>query len=173
MPYILQENRPKFDRVLDSLDMSEFGWESVESLIVHMITEYSASQGGNYAAYNRTMGMILCCTMELGRRTGVEPTDADRDMFSGSADSSTSTLTEIVMMVSKLPLADMVAGDMNYCITRLMHSLILLYEGQTRLFIIDDVLLTMSNIINDFYLDVIAPYEDTKIEANGPVSEIG
>jgi len=174
MPYILQANRPAFDAIIDSLDVLDFGTASLKTLLDQMADKYAKAQGGNYAAYNKMMGMLICATLELERRTGVTSTDTEEDLFGGPADTSMHTYENILRMIDQLPLADMVAGDMNYCVTRLCHNILRGFDaGILRQAATEDVLYTLSCVIREYYDGIIGPYEDTKIEANGPVSEIG
>jgi len=173
MPYISQKNRSQFDVIIDSLDVSKFGWKSLEILLTRMANNYGLAQGGNYAAYNKMVGMMVCATLELERRAGVSLKSSALEMFTASADTSSFTNANILCMIDQLPMEDMVAEDMNYCVTKLCHNILRRFEGQTRLFVVEDIILVMSKVLKNYYKDVIGPYEDTKIVANGPVSEIG
>lgn len=63
-------------------------------------------------------------------------------------------------------------GDLNYAISRLVHQYALTKNGPVCYNSLNALMGVFECAKLEFYRTVVAPYEDTKIEANGPVSEL-
>ena len=175
MPYIMKEFRPPFDVVIDSFPMEELNIEVVHTLVLELSRAYADAHGGNYAAYNRVVGVLTCASLEFARITETLLTgDMGVDLEElGDGAISQVQMEAVSRFIDAMPLASMVAGDLNYVITKLMHRITLEHAEERREVIIEVLLMTLSDVVYDLYVETIAPYEETKIAANGPVSELG
>jgi len=68
-------------------------------------------------------------------------------------------------------------GDINYCITRLIHLWVLEQMGKVyslvkKYKILNDAYGIMCSAAAEFYAAVVRPYEKLKQEENGPVSQL-
>lgn len=61
-------------------------------------------------------------------------------------------------------------GDLNYCISKLVHEWLLLHPDGLRYNAASDAHKAMVCAALEFYRVVVAPYEDLKSKENGPVS---
>ncbi len=61
-------------------------------------------------------------------------------------------------------------GDLNYCISKMVHEWLLLHPQGLRYDAASDAMKAMDCAAREFYRVVVAPYEDIKSKANRPVS---
>lgn len=61
-------------------------------------------------------------------------------------------------------------GDLNYCISKLVHEWLILHPDGLRYDAASDAHKAMVCAAAEFYRVVVAPYEDLKSKQNGPVS---
>jgi hypothetical protein len=69
MPYIKQEQRPKFNPELAVLaaNISEQG--ELNYVITNLVKSFIKRRGGNYAAHSDAIGVLECVKLELYRRS--------------------------------------------------------------------------------------------------------
>jgi hypothetical protein len=68
MPYIKQENRPKFKTKAKDLGQLADCAGDLNYIITEMVHEYIRKKGKNYATINEVVGMMECCKLELYRK---------------------------------------------------------------------------------------------------------
>jgi len=61
-------------------------------------------------------------------------------------------------------------GDLNYCISKMVHEWLICHPKGLRYNTASDAHKAMVCAAAEFYLVVIAPYEDAKSKESGPVS---
>jgi hypothetical protein len=68
MPYIKQENRPKFKNKAKELGQLAEVAGDLNYIITEMVHEFIKKKGKNYANLNEVMGALECCKLELYRK---------------------------------------------------------------------------------------------------------
>ncbi len=76
----------------------------------------------------------------------------------------------ILALVSVLKKEKHDNGDLNYCISKLVHEWLILHPDGLRYDAASDAHKAMVCAAAEFYRVVVAPYEDLKSKQNGPVS---
>lgn len=66
MPYIKQENRPKFDALIEQMPSMTVG--DLNYVFTRLLERFRDKEGVSYATYNAMMGVLTCCQLELYRR---------------------------------------------------------------------------------------------------------
>ncbi len=82
MPYILELQRPRFDKHIAPL-----AWEVDEPgelnyVLSCLVDDFIADHGFNYAAYNAAIGVLECAKLELYRRL-VAPYEDEKRLENG------------------------------------------------------------------------------------------
>ncbi len=78
-----------------------------------------------------------------------------------------SLILDLTMVLSQ---EDHDNGDLNYCISKLVHEWLICHPDGLRYNAASDAHKAMVCAAAEFYRVVVAPYEDLKSKENGPVS---
>ena len=68
MPYIPQKERELFDLSIHCLDTTVQTEGQLNYVISRLAINFARNQGGNYAAYNKTVGVLESAKLEFYRR---------------------------------------------------------------------------------------------------------
>ena len=145
MPYIKADRRKVFNKYLIPL-LNESHYDVIWSLIL----AYADKRGHCYTTYNAILGVLTAVIYELRRRPEIA--------IATNRHNSDTIIHPKIEQLSKL--ID-TPGELNYCIMQIIRH--------TDLDAAEEM---MELIINKFYHNVVAPYEDHKIKENGDLEEL-
>jgi hypothetical protein len=180
MPYITQEDRQDYDNLLikiatkirknKKVDIFKMTGNIADDLIREV---YCFDL--NYYAYNEIIGMLCCCLNEWVRRHDLEGYSSDDDylMDFEYLDSHKEVnpiyklLQEVAFRIKEKP-KESWAGQLNYCITKLLTEVFSPYDRLTPLEK-EDTVSILGGLLAYWYEHRVSPYEDLKIDVNGDV----
>jgi len=177
MPYILPEDRKKFDKTILKLAKKLRKFKGKEkytrtsSVILDTFLQFYNYQF-RYADINEIMGVLTCALEEwMRRKDGVEGYTDNSTVFGealipyGGEYDLIEELSDLLKCNTSL---SGTAGNFNYCITKLLTEV---FSPLDKLTAVDreEVPSILATVRGFFYDNYAIPYEDTKVDMNGDV----
>ena len=166
MPYIKQENRPKFDKVIDCLNEDYIKPLEITYILFELCKRYITPSYNNYKNF---CGELRQCATEIERRTGalqlnvshILPMLNEYDPISERMDLCERKINFMIKSDIK------VNGDLNYILYGYCnHHITTFYHNKAQFSMFSKELREAACLIE---VEILAPYEDKKIEENGDV----
>jgi len=164
MPYIRQDQRDQWTKIIDALLLKvRNNSGKLKYFVTTMALKIATPQC--YSNYERASGFLCCLSSEFERRVpGIKERGNNYQTYpSIPFDMDTESLainTNLVHGISK----DHQGGHSNYITSVLFEKLI--HRGY---FEPSEIYSILTDTIENFYHNQIAPYEDIKIQENGDV----
>lgn len=174
MPYIGCKDRENYSQDLGSLrEQSELRGlnpeeqAQVAAKLVLTLLEESYPGGDRYFRHNEVVGMLKCCSLEWQRRNNIDGYITDNDLLKKGdhpISSSKEVMKRVGKVVSELS-SEVRPGVLNYFITVFFKGLFVGLPTHQK----DLPVSVLESVLDHWYSERTAPYEDRKIEENGDV----
>ena len=176
MPYIKQEDRPKFQEDLQSI------YERIDGLVANHVEDLECvtkiasiivdrwfNHKPSYQTINDICGVFNCVFLEYERRNGFNELIPSAEVFFPSDDPEVKHMLRdleepVESLANKLEENDYSVGEVNYVL-----STILEITTHVEPLPISDVGSVINHIVIRFYENKATPYELKKIEENGDI----
>lgn len=160
MPYILKEDRKKFEHIIEVFEAfhKKCFPEEVAYFILRLCQLYLDKQGEKYTNHNTIMGVLTCARLEYLRRK-------EFTVYHLPSIISVKETERFKSLVEEIDNKNLVTtdGELNYLITMLIKTYVK-YNKPTD--IVNDILHTVAL---RWYNRKVSKYEQKKVQENGDV----
>jgi len=150
MPYIKEKNRPSMDEIVLLMEALRVFPDELGFILYKFCVDYIKPSYNNYKNY---IGELNECEAEIKRRL---PLNNKGDALYVIAESRRKELNRVVELMREKEIK--VDGDLNYVIFKYAK-----YLSNDAVKMVN----LLSQIVSSIRVNILAPYEDSKIKENG------